>query len=1007
MTLKKVISSLMVFVFLFNNSNAQVLINEGSNRNFSTISDEDGEYPDWIELYNAGTDTVDLYNYSLTDNNAIPSMWTFPHVNILAGEYKVVFCSGKDRKPISGFTNVINTGTFVPSIGWNTHNFTTPFYWDGISNILVNTCSWSSAGYITNSVFNQSATSFPSTALAFNDGSTASCMASFGTPVNQRPNMKLNGMTVGTGTINNSPTDYPAPYGNWYWSSRHQMLILGSELIASGLSAGNITSLAFDVVSTDPVTYDYIDINMKMVSTNSVTSAFEPVNPNNYLHTNFKIDGNGLESVYLYSPSQVLQNSLLVNCINLDNSTGSSPDASTNVALFGTATPNATNNLSVAYTGYLLPPTFSLPSGFYGAPIGVVISNPNGGSSAIRYTLDGSDPTTSSTLYTGSAINISFTQVLRARAFTNGVLPSPVTVASYFFGVNHVTPVLSVVTDNVNLYGGTGIFDNWGSDWQKPAYVEYFDTMQQLVFSQNSGMQIDGGAGGSRSNPQHSFRLELDNDVLGSGPVNYAIIPNRPNRTKYSQFYLRNGSNQYLTLPYKDACQVRLMCEETNNYYSAWRPISVYINGGYFGLYELREKFDDEYFKDKDNADKDSLDILSMSYWYQLVLRSLVGSVDSFWSSYNSFNGLNPASNNYWDQADQYIDQTYYTDYIIGESWMGNVDWPGNNIKLYRSDKTNFRWRFALIDQELAMGGGNSWTDCYYDHIDYMLTQDPNNPYINIWLQGIQNNRFRDYFINRFADVMNTSYKTDRLLAIENDMYNQTVFEMQNEYARWGNGNVPAQMTDFNNNHLLFRDQLSQRTDVVRDNIEDGFDLPRQVDLTLNVFPVGSGKIHISTITPETYPWDGVYFDGLPVKIEAIPNPGYHFLHWGNNSLLADTMNIVFNDTLAANQIYFMAYFAENINSAPTVTTDAVDFSLYPNPAKDNLYLVNNNSVNYSNAVCQIIDLNGRIVLEQNISSINNQTSIDIKSISASAYLFRIVNADGIIKQFRFVKISD
>ena len=139
-------------------------------------------------------------------------------------------------------------------------------------------------------------------------------------------------------------------------------------------------------------------------------------------------------------------------------------------------------------------------------------------------------------------------------------------------------------------------------------------------------MQIDGGWGGSRSNPQHSFRIELDNGVLGDGSIEYPIIPNRPNRTKYSNFYLRNGSNQYLTLPYKDACLVEAMCGETNTYYSAWRPITVYINGAYFGLYELREKFDTEYFKTLEGADADSIDILSLSAWGGSVLRAVEGS---------------------------------------------------------------------------------------------------------------------------------------------------------------------------------------------------------------------------------------------------------------------------------------------------------------------------------------------------------------------------------------------
>jgi hypothetical protein len=1002
MNLKYIAFSLLILLLGFT-SKAQIIINEGSNRNYSSIIDEDGEFPDWIELYNAGNDTIDLYNYSLTDNALNPTKWVFPHVNMIAGEYKVIFCSGKDRKPVSGSVNVINTGTFSATVGWNTHIFSNPFYWDGVSNVIINTCSFSSLGYISNSVFNQSITSFPSTVFNSQDGSPASCYATYGSVSNLRPNIKLNGLVIGTGTAQNSPTDYPAPYGNWYWGARNQMLYLASELSAAGLTAGLIDSMAFDVASTDAVVYDYIDINMKLVNTNEISSQFETNNPNNFLHTNFKITGNG-EEVFLFNSSQQFLNSLNVACQNLNNSNGLFPDGSANASLFETATPVASNNTSLTFLSYLLPVTLSVPAGIYNSVVNVSINNPNSIASEIYYTLDGSDPTTTSTLYTGTPLNISFSRVLKAKAFQTGFLASPLTAASYLLGISHVTPVLSVITDNNNLYGPDGIFDNWGSDWQKQSYAEYFNDNNQLVFSQNAAMQIDGGAGGSRSHPQHSFRLELDNDVMGDGTVNYNIIPNRPTRNKFSRIYLRNGSNQFLTLPYKDACQVRLMCEETNNYYSAWRPISVYINGSYFGLYELREKFDTEYFKTYDDADIDSQSILSSSYWYGGSLRAVEGSVDSFYASYNSFNNLSTADTAYWTNADKYFDMTYYNDYIIGQSWMGNVDWPGNNIKLYRSNQSDNRWRYALIDQELAMAP-NGWTDCYFDNIEYLQNQDPNNPYINIWLKGMQNDRFKNYFINRFADVMNTSYRNDRLIAVENDMYNQTVIEMQKEYARWGDANnINGQMNDFNNNHLVFQDQLTLRTPVVRDNIENRFGLPRQVDVTLDVLPLGSGKIHISTITPDTYPWEGVYFDGIPVKIEAIANPGFQFLHWGNNALLNDTLNIVFNDTLQANEINFTAYFLADFNSSPSISTS--NYTLYPNPAINNLYLLNKGAKKSTSDFYQIIDMNGRVIKQENIS-IANQQSIDISKLTASVYQLKVLNDKGLVRQFRFVKMGE
>lgn len=894
---KRLVTLLTFLLFCCNFSIAQnLIINEGSNRNYATIADEDQEFPDWIELYNAGTQAINLFNYALSDDALDPEKWQFPNIEIQPGEYKIIFCSGKDRKPITGFTNVVNESNYIATTGWNTHHFTEPFYWDGVSNIMINTCSYSGVGYTTNSVFNQTETHFYSTIFALQDESDAICSTEFGTKIKQRPNMKINDVVVGSGTIQNSNTSYPAPYGNWYWAARNQMLILASELTDAGLVEGNIDNLSFDVAETDPNTlYDYIDFHFKLVSESDLSSAFQNISANNFLHTNFKLKTTG-ETVYLYSPTQTLVSSLFVNCTNLDNSTGALPDASTNVTLFNDATPAASNNLSQGFSEYLLAPTFSKASGQYLPTQNINISNPNGANTSIFYTIDGSEPTTSSALYSGTIAIINST-VLRARAFSNSnvALPSPIAVASYLINIDHTTPILSVITENSNLYGEAGIFDNWWMDWERPAYVEYFDSLKQLIFSQPAGIQIDGGAGGSRSNPQHSFRVELDDAVLGAGPIDYALIPNRSYRNKYSKFYLRNGSNQYLVFPYKDASQVEMMAGETDNYYSAWRPITVYINGEYFGLYELREKFDIEYFEEIDDANEDDLDILSQSYWYGGVLRNVEGSVDSFYAAYDAFNSLNPADSDFWNQADRYFDMVYYNDYIIAESWMGNVDWPWNNIKIYRSDKTDYRWRFCLIDLELSMAP-NGWTDAYSNHIQYMQDQNGDIPYINIWLKGMQNARFRNYFINRFADIMNTSYQFNRLRDIENSMFSQTRPEMANEYARWGNpDDIQNQLAGFNANHIIFQDQLFKRTKEVRNHIESNFNLESQVDITLKVMPSDAGKIQMNTIIPEALPWTGVYFNGNPVTLSVIPNPGFEFAYWEANNIIStrDTNNAI------------------------------------------------------------------------------------------------------------------
>ncbi|HPI04996.1 MAG TPA: lamin tail domain-containing protein [Saprospiraceae bacterium] len=896
---------LLTLAFLSFHVHAQIYINEGSNKNYSALQDEDGEFPDWIELYNAGQEAVSLQGYSLTDDPDAPSKWIFPNDSLMPGGYLVVFCSGKDRKPVSKLIHVLSEVNYNPGTGWNTHTLSTPFYWDGVSSIMLNTCSYSSTGYTSNSIFNQSATPYYSTLFAVQDYGPDICSAQYGSRIAVRPNIKFNNTTIGDGAIENSPVDYPAPYGNWYWAARNQMIFPASELLAQGLTPGDITEISFDVVSTDPNTvYDYIDFSMKLLEYQEFSGRFEPADTSRWLHTNFKIAGDG-ETVYLYSPAQQLLSSLEVRGEQPDNSVGSLPDGTSTISYFNTGTPGATNNDATQQTSYLLPPVLSQPSGFYNTVIEVQITDPNPPGTLIRYTLNGDDPDSDAAAYTGAPIPVFYSQVLKAKAFSSTELPSATSVASYLLGIDHVTPILSVVTDPQNLYGETGIFDHAQFDWEKAAYVEYFDTARQLIFSQRAGIQIDGGAGGSRFQPQHSFRVELDHPVLGAAPIDYPLIPNRAERTRYSRFYLRNGSNYYLTMPHKDAAHVEGMAATTYNYYSAWRPVTVYLNGAYFGLYELREKFDSEYFEELDQADPDSLDILSLSFWNGSVLRPVVGSVDSFYTAYEAFQNLNPASNTFWDQADRYFDMKYYQDYIIGETWAGNIDWPGNNIKIYRSNATDFRWRFCLIDLEGSMNP-DGFSTAHDDHIAYVLGASPDNPFINIFLKGVQNARFKNSFINRYADLMNTEYQYSRLSDIENSMFNQTVVEMPNEYMRWGDpNNIGGQMNDFYNNHLIFQSELAVRTGLVRDQIQQNFALDSQVEVTLDVFPPGAGKIKISTIIPENLPWTGVYFQGNPVRITAIPNPGFEFAFWEANAIFPDhDTNISVIHDIPSNTVY-------------------------------------------------------------------------------------------------------
>jgi hypothetical protein len=897
----------LLFVSVCSILHAQLVINEGSNKNATTILDEDGEYKDWIELYNAGANAINLEGYRLTDNPTNTTQWIFPSYTLQAGQHLLVFCSSKDRFATSPAVTFHTSNAFIPQNGWNNHAAQQIYVWDGTSNLVLNTCSYWSGGYTSNSIFNQTSTDYTATVSSFVDGGDYACGAQFGEVSNLRPVIRINNVVVGENTAQNCNTCYPAPYGNWYFSARTQTIYRAEDLLAAGLTPGPIDSIAFDVASTDANFYDYVSLQLTTTANQQLESEF--INTvGSYFHTNFGISSAG-ETVYLIAPNGDVADEIALNLQSLDASQGRFADGEELQVLFAAPTPGSSNNNSEPADGYTLQPAFSIEAGFYPGPQLVEILNPNGPGSTIRFTLDGSEPQSNSELYTGNAILIESTTVLKARAFETNRIPGQAAVATYFIGADHTTPILSISTANANLYGPDGMFDNPFSDWLKSGYVEYFDSTasHNLLMSQYTGMIMDGGWGGSRTQPQRSFRLKLSDGIFGEAPMQHQVIPTLPYRSQYSDFYLRNGSNQYLALPYKDASQVRMMSEGTNNYFSAWRPVTVYINGQYHGLYELREKFNSEKFNILDNASNDSLDILSLSAYYGGVLRAVDGDPQHYWNDWNVVSQLDAASPQYIENIAQYYDLDNYTDYIIGESFMANVDWPWNNIKIYRSNASNFKWRFALQDLELGMQP-NAWSDCTTNHIEWLLANTNGNPFTTPWYNMMQHQSYRLHFVNRFADLLNTSYRAQRLLDIEQYHYDLILPEMPAYYARWADpNNIPGYMQWFNDNHTIFRDQLACRGEQVRNHIQNQFGYNSQQEITLAVYPPEAGRIQINTIIPDELPWSGIYFNGAPVTITAIANPGYVFNYWLSDTLLQspwhnDTIiiNLSLDDTLTA-----------------------------------------------------------------------------------------------------------
>jgi hypothetical protein len=232
------------------------------------------------------------------------------------------------------------------------------------------------------------------------------------------------------------------------------------------------------------------------------------------------------------------------------------------------------------------------------------------------------------------------------------------------------------------------------------------------------------------------------------------------------------------------------------------------------------------------------------------------------------------------------------------------------------------------------------------------------------------------------------------------------VVEMPNEYERWGTADIQQQMSDFYQAYLDFEEDLICRSQQLRDDMEAGFNLPQQVDVELDVFPANAGKINISTVSPDAYPVNWIYFDGVPVKIEAVAKPGYRFSHWEPNGLIADTLLPVFLDTLSSD-LLFKAYFEAIPSFVPEPEDIERNFSLFPNPAGSSINLKVENPNLMNNAQFEIISYDGRVV-ENGVLSADNIHYFSIGHLPAGLYFFRIVDKSvPFEKTLKFVKMRE
>ena len=687
----------------------------------------------------------------------------------------------------------------------------------------------------------------------------------------------------------------------------------------------------------------------------------------NEIHTNFKIKASG-ESIFLTSPDGfTVIDSVSAISIPTDQSYGRDTDGSANWIFFNYPTPNSTNGAGANPNIYA--PGFSHTAGLYttGFDLSLTKGDP---SDVILYTTNGDDPKTSGQVYsspisiydrTSEPNGISTVKttipnglvginswhmpngqvfkanVIRAVAI-NGTDTSNVITSSYFIepGIfsRYNVPILSIATDSVNLFGNQkgiyvpgDLFDGTdyqssnyfqrGSDWERPIHLEVFesDSNYKRVIAQNCGVRVAGFF--SRTMNVKSLRLYARSEY-GKSRIKYPFFKQN-DEDHFKRLTIRTSGNDAHNTLFRDLFANMIYFHNRDKFdIMEGRQGVLFINGEFWGVHNLRRRFDKNYLENKYGLDENEIDLIEVKdgadegdevKWDEMI--DFITTADmTLDASYEKFT--------------EYVDLQNFADILSLEIFISNGDWPQNNNKYWRKrtafDPTapyghdgRFRWMF--YDSDLSLGKASY--NVGYNMLQKVLNNNGYSTEVFRYTIGEfratgnsepGNEKIRHYFLQRFCDQLNSSFLDHRLLPI-NDSLQMVISPIISEHTK--RHKIPPTVSHWNTFRNVITTFIESRQDTVYKHLLDRFGLGDTSYVHLDVSDINHGKVKVNTIvindqlpgvSSSIYPWSGRYFHNVPTQLVAIPEPGYVFKHWLETGVTDDTLlfNLGGDTTLTA-----------------------------------------------------------------------------------------------------------
>jgi hypothetical protein len=601
-------------------------------------------------------------------------------------------------------------------------------------------------------------------------------------------------------------------------------------------------------------------------------------------HTNFNLSKEG-EEIGLYSSEGILIDSISYNDQPSDVSHGRYPNGTGSWFLFENPTPGALN-MNTGFTGMCSDPIFYPSGGFFSEGVSVELQKGNP-EETIRYTTDGSIPTEESPEYISSGF-LDKTTVLRARAFRTGYLPGRVITRTYFINETTELPVVSVATDPDNLWsdesgiyveGTNGITGycssdprNWNQEWEKPASIEFFEADRSFGFRIDAGLEIGGGC--TRLYPQKTLAIYARSEY-GFSKIEYPVFTDKPINS-YNNLLLRNSGQDWWRALIRDGLVHNLVKNMMDIEWQAYRPAIVFLNGIYWGIHGVREKHNEHYLASNYNIDPYAIDILTGNATIKQGSAELYTQMIDFIGSHDLSQDEN------YRQVALQMDVDEYLNYVITEIYSANIDWPAGNIKYWRQQGDNHKWRWILFDMDLTFGAhgqGQYNSNTLANATSTVETYYANPPWSTFLLRSLlKNEEFRQRFIQKFASHLNITFAQQRVEHLIDSLKMDIEDEIPRHIQKW------EKSTSFNDGwayHInVMKEFAAKRAGYVISQITDKFGLNGTSELQVTYDDGNMGNIYLEGVQLPDNNFTGIYFKGIPVQCIAVPKKGYRFVQW-------------------------------------------------------------------------------------------------------------------------------